>query len=121
MGIYKMGRSQLQIALDCRRQEIFGDTKVPLEAYSTYPVDLYHLLKDERRKGTGVGRYSSRALSTHRKPHPFTQEIAELILCNDMRHNQRSSLYRAMQQQAFYFISRKYVHDVQQWTVDRPV
>ncbi|KAJ8953895.1 hypothetical protein NQ318_019135 [Aromia moschata] len=25
-----------------------------------------------------------------------------------------SSLYRAMQQQAFYFISRKYVHDVQQ-------
>ncbi|KAJ8955275.1 hypothetical protein NQ318_000303 [Aromia moschata] len=27
---------------------------------------------------------------------------------------ERSSLYRAMQQQAFYFISRKYVHDVQQ-------
>ncbi|KAJ8958299.1 hypothetical protein NQ318_017445 [Aromia moschata] len=25
-----------------------------------------------------------------------------------------SSLYGAMQQQAFYFISRKYVHDVQQ-------
>ncbi|KAJ8951206.1 hypothetical protein NQ318_010233 [Aromia moschata] len=25
-----------------------------------------------------------------------------------------SSLYRAMQQQAFYFISRKYVHNVQQ-------
>ncbi|KAJ8957258.1 hypothetical protein NQ318_007822 [Aromia moschata] len=29
-------------------------------------------------------------------------------------HGERSSLYRAMQQQAFYFISRKYVHDVQQ-------
>ncbi|KAJ8947184.1 hypothetical protein NQ318_015530 [Aromia moschata] len=28
--------------------------------------------------------------------------------------SERSSLYRAMQQQAFYFISRKYVHDVQQ-------
>ncbi|KAJ8940387.1 hypothetical protein NQ318_009817 [Aromia moschata] len=28
--------------------------------------------------------------------------------------SRRSSLYRAMQQQAFYFISRKYVHDVQQ-------
>ncbi|KAJ8945167.1 hypothetical protein NQ318_001633 [Aromia moschata] len=28
--------------------------------------------------------------------------------------SKRSSLYRAMQQQAFYFISRKYVHDVQQ-------
>ncbi|KAJ8946363.1 hypothetical protein NQ318_010128 [Aromia moschata] len=28
--------------------------------------------------------------------------------------SQCSSLYGAMQQQAFYFISRKYVHDVQQ-------
>ncbi|KAJ8936583.1 hypothetical protein NQ318_008055 [Aromia moschata] len=29
-------------------------------------------------------------------------------------NSERSSLYRAMQQQAFYFISRKHVHDVQQ-------
>ncbi|KAJ8958692.1 hypothetical protein NQ318_016419 [Aromia moschata] len=28
--------------------------------------------------------------------------------------SQCSSLYRAMQQQTFYFISRRYVHDVQQ-------
>ncbi|KAJ8942382.1 hypothetical protein NQ318_011729 [Aromia moschata] len=31
-----------------------------------------------------------------------------------LRPAELSSLYRAMQQQAFYFISRKYVHDVQQ-------
>ncbi|KAJ8962179.1 hypothetical protein NQ318_018140 [Aromia moschata] len=30
------------------------------------------------------------------------------------RKGKCSSLYRAMQQQAFYFISMKYVHDVQQ-------
>ncbi|KAJ8948537.1 hypothetical protein NQ318_000077 [Aromia moschata] len=36
------------------------------------------------------------------------------MLTKKTKDDQRSSLYRAMKQQAFYFISRKYVHDVQQ-------
>ncbi|KAJ8933268.1 hypothetical protein NQ318_006483 [Aromia moschata] len=46
----------------------------------------------------------------------------EYIRYEDFRkfsRRKRSSLYRAMQQQAFYFISRKHVHDVQQAELEK--
>ncbi|KAJ8952408.1 hypothetical protein NQ318_014500 [Aromia moschata] len=43
-----------------------------------------------------------------------TSQHAISAMLPDAPLSQCSSLYRAMQQQAFYFISRKYVHDAQQ-------
>ncbi|KAJ8959682.1 hypothetical protein NQ318_021873 [Aromia moschata] len=68
----------------------------------------------------------SLALDNHRKNGKKALDNLNLGQCNVFSgrpvvsptertpNTECSSLYRAMQQQAFYFIRRKYVHDVQQ-------
>ncbi|KAJ8955766.1 hypothetical protein NQ318_008640 [Aromia moschata] len=56
-----------------------------------------------------TGHSGGKAIGTLEAPPETSKTQASLL-----DSTQCSSLYRAMQQQAFYFISRKYVHDVQQ-------
>ncbi|KAJ8936722.1 hypothetical protein NQ318_007081 [Aromia moschata] len=70
------------------------------------------MLTKRKREGEYVTLFKELQTALHNESRKFSATpfsitlVAVAVEC--------SSLYRAMQQQAFYFISRKYVHDVQQ-------